>query len=62
MESVYWVPDEFKELEAGKAFAKINPDKGYRMDIKSTYDSGAFEGNYHRRHRLRARRIGGVCI
>jgi hypothetical protein len=37
MESVYWVPDEFKELEAGKAFAKINPDKGYRLDMKCTY-------------------------
>ncbi len=43
-EGVYWVPDEFKELETGKAFAKINPDKGYRMDIKFTYDSGDLEG------------------
>lgn len=46
MESVYWVPNEFKELEAGKAFAKINPDKGYRLDIIATYASDDFEEGY----------------
>ena len=34
------------KLEAGKAFAKINPDKGYRMDIINEFCPDAYDGRY----------------